>query len=65
LARQKFGERFRCRRACLVCAHKQPYQNWLANFLAQDLVVHELPKFWQESVKKVKRIFGMTNILVG
>jgi hypothetical protein len=38
-------------RACLVCAFKQPYQNWLANFLAQDLATHGLPKFWQESVK--------------
>jgi hypothetical protein len=40
-------------RACLVCVHKQPYQNWLANFLAQDLAAHGLPKFWQESVKEM------------
>jgi hypothetical protein len=34
--------------ACLASAHKQPYQNWVANFLAQDLVAYGLSKFWQE-----------------
>jgi hypothetical protein len=31
---------------------QQPYQNYLTNFLAQDSATHELPKFWQELVKK-------------
>jgi hypothetical protein len=35
-------------RAYLVCAHNQPYQNWLANFLAQDLAAYGLPNFWQK-----------------
>jgi hypothetical protein len=40
-------------RACLVYAHKQLYQNWLANFLAWDLAVHGLPKFWKELVNEI------------